>query len=247
MAAHNVAASDVYYRACGQQLPDRRRHHQGPDGERRSDRVDRSAFAGWSSGELIVASRTMRWCAWRTWRPSSLGAENYDFSVAFNGQRSVFIGIQTAPAANVLDVVQACVEGAAGHRRAAAGGHARRSWSTTRPCSSTPRSREVIKTLVEALIIVTVVIFLFLGSPRAVLDAGGGHAAVAGGRILPDAGAGLLDQSADAAGAGAGDRAGGGRCHHRRRERRPSSEGGHVALSRPLFRRRASSAVRSSP
>src|SRR5262249_31352814 len=33
-----------------------------------------------------------------------LGAETYDFSVAFSGQRSVFIGIKVAPAANVLQV-----------------------------------------------------------------------------------------------------------------------------------------------
>src|SRR3569833_749206 len=35
-----------------------------------------------------------------------LGAENYNFSVAFDGKRSVFIGIQTAPRANVLSVVK---------------------------------------------------------------------------------------------------------------------------------------------
>ena len=32
-----------------------------------------------------------------------LGAETYDYSVAFTGKRSVFIGIQVAPAANILD------------------------------------------------------------------------------------------------------------------------------------------------
>ena len=36
----------------------------------------------------------------------SLGSENYDFNVAFNGKRSVFIGIKVAPDANVLDVAQ---------------------------------------------------------------------------------------------------------------------------------------------
>ena len=41
--------------------------------------------------------------------------------------------------------------------------------STTRPSSSTRSINEVIKTLVEALLIVTVVIFLFLGSFRAVV------------------------------------------------------------------------------
>ena len=35
-----------------------------------------------------------------------LGAETYDFSVAFNGKRSVFIGIKVAPKANILDVAK---------------------------------------------------------------------------------------------------------------------------------------------
>ena len=36
----------------------------------------------------------------------TLGAENYDFNVAFSGKRSVFIGIKVAPEANILDVAR---------------------------------------------------------------------------------------------------------------------------------------------
>jgi multidrug efflux pump len=36
----------------------------------------------------------------------TLGSENYDFNVAFNGVRSVFIGIKVAPDANILDVAK---------------------------------------------------------------------------------------------------------------------------------------------
>jgi multidrug efflux pump len=36
----------------------------------------------------------------------TLGSENYDFNVAFNGVRSVFIGIKVAPEANILDVAK---------------------------------------------------------------------------------------------------------------------------------------------
>ena len=46
-------------------------------------------------------------------------------------------------------------------------------------------------------------------------DPAGDDPAVAGGHLRADGGARLLDQHADAAGAGAGDRPGGGRCHHR--------------------------------
>src|SRR5437899_1828617 len=36
----------------------------------------------------------------------TLGAENYDFTTAFGGRNSVFIGIKVAPDANVLDVAK---------------------------------------------------------------------------------------------------------------------------------------------
>ncbi len=97
-----------------------------------------------------------------------LGAENYDFSVAFNGKRSVFIGIQTAPRANVLDVVR-LVKAAlpAIGAQLPTGMTQDLVFDTTRFINTA--ITEVIKTLIEALIIVTVVIFLFLGSPRAVV------------------------------------------------------------------------------
>src|SRR5215472_6646608 len=97
-----------------------------------------------------------------------LGAENYDFNVAFSGQRSVFIGIKVAPKANILEV--------AGRVRAAlpdiaaqlpTGVTQKLAYDATKFVTSS--IKEVVKTLVQALIIVTVVIFLFLGSPRAVV------------------------------------------------------------------------------
>jgi multidrug efflux pump len=97
-----------------------------------------------------------------------LGAENYDFNVAFSGQRSVFIGIKVAPKANVLDVVKrvraVLPEIAA---QLPTGVTQKVAYDGTKFITSS--INEVIKTLVEALLIVTVVIFLFLGSPRAVL------------------------------------------------------------------------------
>ena len=97
-----------------------------------------------------------------------LGAENYDFNVAFSGERSVFIGIKAAPAANILDViarVRAALPGIAA--QLPAGLTQKIAFDATTFIRSS--IKEVIKTLAEALIIVTVVIFLFLGSPRAVL------------------------------------------------------------------------------
>jgi multidrug efflux pump len=97
-----------------------------------------------------------------------LGAENYDFNVAFSGQRSVFIGIKVAPRANILDVaarVRAALPDIAS--QLPTGVTQKLAYDAT--IFVTSSIKEVIKTLVQALIIVTVVIFLFLGSPRAVV------------------------------------------------------------------------------
>ena len=97
-----------------------------------------------------------------------LGAENYDFNVAFSGQRSVFIGIKVAPRANILDVasrVRAALPDIAA--QLPTGVTQKLAYDATKFVTSS--IKEVVKTLVQALVIVTVVIFLFLGSPRAVV------------------------------------------------------------------------------
>jgi multidrug efflux pump len=97
-----------------------------------------------------------------------LGAENYDFSVSFSGRHGVFIGIQTAPRANVLTVVKLVKAALPGIAAQLPTGMTQELVFDTTKFINTAIT-EVIKTLVEALAIVTVVIFLFLGSPRAVL------------------------------------------------------------------------------
>ena len=97
-----------------------------------------------------------------------LGAENYDSNVAFKGKRSVFIGIKVAPEANILTVL-------AGIRQVfpeikaqmPAGLHAEIGYDASGYINTA--IKEVIKTLGETLLIVTVVIFLFLGSLRSVI------------------------------------------------------------------------------
>jgi multidrug efflux pump len=97
-----------------------------------------------------------------------LGAENYDFSVAFTGQRSVFIGIQVAPTANVLQVAQRIKDALPGiDAQLPVGMTQKLAYDATTFIDTS--IKEVIKTLVEALIIVTVVIYLFLGTLRAVV------------------------------------------------------------------------------
>ena len=98
----------------------------------------------------------------------TLGSENYDFNVAFNGVRSVFIGIKVAPEANILDVAKQVREAFPGIRTQLPTGLTGQIVYDSTDFINTSIN-EVIKTLVEALLIVTVVIFLFLGSFRAVL------------------------------------------------------------------------------
>ena len=99
----------------------------------------------------------------------ALGSESYGTSVRINGESATFMGIYVAPDANSLDVIKAM----------------RKVWDNeivpqlpqgmeaSIPYDSTEAIQdaidEVIRTLIEALLIVIVVIYLFLGSVRSVL------------------------------------------------------------------------------
>ena len=97
-----------------------------------------------------------------------LGAENYDTAVRFSGESATFIGIFVLPTANALDVIDRVKVAVPEIESALPAG-----LQITVPYDSTAyihdAINEVIKTLVEALAIVIVVIFLFLGSVRSVI------------------------------------------------------------------------------
>src|SRR5438309_564670 len=97
-----------------------------------------------------------------------LGAEDCTFNVSFSGKLAVFIGIKVAPDANILEVAQR-VRNAMPDIQAQlpSGLSGEIVYDATK--FVTASIREVIKTLIEALLIVTGVIFLFLGSLRAVI------------------------------------------------------------------------------
>ncbi|MGH8822625.1 MAG: efflux RND transporter permease subunit, partial [Rhodoferax sp.] len=98
----------------------------------------------------------------------TLGSENYDFNVAFNGVRSVFVGIKVAPEANILtvaDSVRKAFPDIQSQLPASLTGKI--VYDSTDFINSS--IHEVVKTLVEALLIVTIVIYLFLGTLRAVV------------------------------------------------------------------------------
>ena len=96
----------------------------------------------------------------------SLGAQNYNSSVEFNGKQAVYVGLLLAPTANLLSVLdeakriypsvkEQLPEGLSSDIVYDASAYVQSSIS------------EVIRSLLEAFAIVTVVIFLFLGSLRA--------------------------------------------------------------------------------
>jgi len=98
----------------------------------------------------------------------TLGSENYDFNVAFSGVRSVFIGIKVAPEANILDVAKRVRKAFPPIQSQLPNGLTGQIVYDSTEFINTS-IEEVVKTLVEALVIVTVVIYLFLGSFRAVM------------------------------------------------------------------------------
>jgi len=98
----------------------------------------------------------------------TLGSENYDFNVAFSGKRSVFIGIKVAPEANILDVARRVQQAFPQISQDLPAGLTGQIVYDATAFINTSID-EVVKTLIEALLIVTVVIYLFLGSFRAVL------------------------------------------------------------------------------
>ncbi len=97
-----------------------------------------------------------------------LGADEYESRVTADGKTGVFIGIQIAPTANLLSVIKA-VRAAIPDIQAQLprGLEGRVVYDSTDFVNAS--IHEVAVTLVEALIIVMLVIFAFLGSPRSVL------------------------------------------------------------------------------
>jgi len=98
----------------------------------------------------------------------ALGAENYDQDVRFNGETATFMGIWVLPTANALEVIHNVRAALPAIQSQLPAG-----MKLGIPYDSTAYIQdainEVLHTLVETLLIVVVVIFLFLGSFRSVL------------------------------------------------------------------------------
>lgn len=97
----------------------------------------------------------------------TLGAEDYETDFNFNGQKTVGVAINVAPGANLLEVAGAIKTMFPEiQAQLPAGLNGSIAYDASKFVDAA--IREVIFTLGEALIIVTLVVFAFMGSPRAV-------------------------------------------------------------------------------
>lgn len=166
MHALSVTAGDVYAALVAN-------NYQAAVGKTKGDAisVNLNAATDLTSAdefrELVVAEREGAIIRLRDVATVVLGAENYDTSVAFQGKIATFIAIDVLPTANALDVIRrirAMLPDIVAQLPADVQGVV--SYDKTRYIEDA--ITEVIKTLVEAALIVMVVIFLFLGSVRSV-------------------------------------------------------------------------------
>jgi multidrug efflux pump len=96
-----------------------------------------------------------------------LGAENYDDAVRFDGQTATFLGVWVLPTSNSLDVIRD-VRDVLPQIRASLPAGMRVDVAYDSTVYIDAAIDDVIKTLTETLVIVIIVIYLFLGSVRAV-------------------------------------------------------------------------------
>jgi len=97
-----------------------------------------------------------------------IGGQNYDSSATTSGRQAVFIAISPTPDGNPLEIVKAVNELLPGINRVAPPGvKVFNQFDTAHFVNAS--IDEVTRTLVEAIVIVVIVIFLFLGSVRAVI------------------------------------------------------------------------------
>lgn len=98
----------------------------------------------------------------------SMGAENYNTAVQFDGNPAVYIGIKVQPSANLLTVINDIKKVLPNiDKQLPEGLESKVVYDASAYVNSS--INEVISSLVEALLIVTMVIFIFLGSVRSVI------------------------------------------------------------------------------
>ncbi len=97
-----------------------------------------------------------------------LGAESYDEEVRFGGKTATFMGVWVMPSESTVEVIRRVRDAMPDIQRSLpAGLEASIAYDASKYIDDS--LKEILRTLVETLLIVAVVIFLFLGSMRSVL------------------------------------------------------------------------------
>lgn len=167
MAAHGVTATDVSAALTGNNFISAIGHTKG-----QMMTVDLTAATGMHSPaefeELALHAKNDAIVKLKDVARVTLGSEDYDVSVLFDGESAVFIGIKVAPTGNLLNVIDKVRKIFPDiQSQLPQGLEGRIVYDATKYVNNS--ISEVIKTLAESLMIVTAVIFLFLGSFRSVL------------------------------------------------------------------------------
>jgi len=167
MAAHNVTATDVSNALLAN-------NYLSAPGSTKGSTVSVNIAAttdlhdAQGFGDIVLRKQGDALVRIKDVADPELGSENYDSSASFNGQTAVYMAINPTPDANPLNVVK-LVRVAMGEVQAGLPPALKAdiAYDATKFISSS--IYEVIKTIVEAALIVIVVIFLFLGAVRPVL------------------------------------------------------------------------------
>ncbi|MFA6959779.1 MAG: efflux RND transporter permease subunit [Opitutaceae bacterium] len=118
--------------------------------------------------QLVVAERNGAIIRLEDVAEVVLGAESYNDEVRFGGQKATFMGIWVLPTDSTVEVIQRVRAAIPDLQvRLPAGLHAKIAYDATAYIDDA--LKEIVKTLIETLMIVSVVIFLFMGSVRSVL------------------------------------------------------------------------------
>lgn len=118
--------------------------------------------------QLVVAERNGSIVRLEDVAEVVLGAESYDEEVRFGGQKATFMGIWVLPTDSTVEVIQRVRDAFPDLQlRLPSGLQAKVAYDATAYIDDA--LKEIVKTLIETLLIVSVVIFLFMGSLRSVL------------------------------------------------------------------------------
>lgn len=118
--------------------------------------------------DLVIASKGTSIVRLSDVANVTLGSEDYNSAAALQGQSAVFIGIKVVPDANLLSVIKKVRDVFPSiQQQLPEGLIAEIGYDSTRYVNSS--IHEVVSTLIQALLIVTLVIYLFLGSVRSVI------------------------------------------------------------------------------